>query len=81
MDIMPFLVQKVVLDDKKEAVNHPFLLLNQKIKKLEKKSYEIIDKIKSHKFKRDSYYAYSINPSLYIENCIIQQNMLLKVSF
>jgi hypothetical protein len=28
IEIMPFLSQKVVLDDKKEQVTHPFMQLN-----------------------------------------------------
>ncbi|KAL4470671.1 hypothetical protein ABPG72_001782 [Tetrahymena utriculariae] len=79
MEIMPFFSQKVVLQEKKDSQKHPFITLNQKIKDLDKKFTETLEKIKSHKFKRDSYFAYTLDPSLYIENTILQQNIYLQM--
>ncbi|KRX03628.1 SWIB/MDM2 domain [Pseudocohnilembus persalinus] len=80
LEIMPFLSQKVVMDEKKDSqMIHPFMELNQNIKKLEKKQLEYLERLKSHKYKRDSYYAYSLQPSLFIENILLQQNQLLKI--
>jgi len=83
-DIMPFFSHKVPFDERLEKMNpnmkqdHVLVNLSQKIKKLEKKAFEYVDKLKRHKAKRDSYLAYKKDPSLYIENLIYQQNTYLQ---
>lgn len=73
LEIMPFLSQKLVVDEKSpQQQQHPFMVMNQKVKKYEKKMLEYLEKLRNHKYKRDSYLAYTIDPSLYIENAIIQ---------
>jgi SWI/SNF-related matrix-associated actin-dependent regulator of chromatin subfamily D len=46
-DIMPFLSSKVVLDQKSDKnpnrAEHPFMVLNQEIKKIEKKGREYVE--------------------------------------
>jgi len=55
--------------------------LAQNLKKYEKQSFDLLDQINRHKFKRDCYEGYAKNPEIFIENLIIQQNQLLKVLF
>jgi len=84
-DIMPFFSHKVPPDDRQDKMSnnikqdHMLVSLSQKIKKLEKKAVEYVDKLKRHKAKRDSYMAYTKDPSLFIENLIHQQNTYLQV--
>lgn len=55
--------------------------LAQNLKKYEKQSFELLEQINRHKFKRDCYEAYAKNPEVFIENIVVQQNQLLKVLY
>ncbi|CAD8148936.1 unnamed protein product [Paramecium octaurelia] len=82
-ELMPFLAQKVVTEDnsekKQQRAEHPFIQLNQKIKGFEKQIQKYIEQSKSHKLKRDAYYQYQKNPSLFLENLFLQQNSYLEL--
>jgi chromatin remodeling complex protein RSC6 len=85
-DIMPFFSHKVPADESQSKAagsaikqDHVLITLSQKIKKLEKKAVEYIDKLRRHKAKMESYRAYTKSPSLFIENLIHQQNSHLHV--
>jgi hypothetical protein len=81
-DVMPFFAQKITMDDKANAnlkQDQNLLVLNQKLKKLEKKCVEYIEKLKRHKTKKDAYEGYQKDPISFIENLIQQQNNYLQI--
>jgi len=81
-DVMPFFAQKITTDEKmaqQANKDQNLLALNQKLKKLDRKCADYIEKLKRHKSKRDAYEAYQKDPSLFIDNLILQQNNYLKV--
>lgn len=79
---MPFLAQKVVTEDqndKKNKIDHPFMILNNRVKAIEKQMVKTMEEIKWHEYKRDSYKEYSLDGLCYLENMIVQQNVYLNV--
>ena len=85
LEILPFFSKHVSAAEEKvqnqgmKTSEHPFLQIEQKLKRLEKKQIDLVEKIKRHSFKRESYMAYSENPLSFIDATIMQQNALLKV--
>ena len=71
---MPFLAQKVVTEDqnvKKNKIDHPFMILNNRVKAIEKQIFKTIEEIKTHQYKRDAYIEYEKDPIGFIENMTV----------
>lgn len=72
VDILPFFSQKL----NEEKNDHPYLSLNSKIKKYEKKYQDHAEKLRRHLAKREIYKNFK---PAHIESIIKEQYKLLKI--
>ena len=56
------------------------MILNNRVKAIEKQIVKTIEEIKTHQYKRDAYVEYEKDPIGFIENMTVQQNYYLNVS-